>query len=102
MVTITKEIKEDILHVCKWYRGMDLRRCIKVGSFLNKVHIEDEEPRHKEVSHDGLCFFVSEVAVLSKAEVIGFYFDKLGYAQEVRYHSIYGDIIMRILKEKKI
>jgi hypothetical protein len=48
----------------------------------------------KQFVHDGLVFYFTDSVVESDKDVIGFYFDRLGYPQEIRRKSMYGGYII--------
>jgi len=43
--------------------------------------------------HDGMMFFWTSESIKSKSEVIGFYFDFLGFPNKVHRCSLYGQYI---------
>jgi len=54
------------------------------------------------IQHDGYSFYVSPMALKSGNELIGFYFDNLGYPQRILSQSVYGSVIKMSLKEEGI
>lgn len=48
----------------------------------------------KQFLHDGYVFYFTDEAVNSDKEIIGFYFDGLGFPQSIHRDSVYGSYIV--------
>ncbi len=48
----------------------------------------------KQFLHDGYVFHFTDEAVNSDKEIIGFYFDRLGFPKSIHRDSIFGDYIV--------
>jgi hypothetical protein len=49
----------------------------------------------KHFVHDSHIFYYTEEAIAANKEIIGFYFDDLGFPQIIHKKSIYGHHIIR-------
>ena len=49
----------------------------------------------KQRIHDGRTFFWTSEVIKSGEEIVGFYFDDLGFPQTIKRKSIYGDYIIK-------
>lgn len=56
----------------------------------------------KQFLHDYMLFYYTDEAIDSDKEIIGFYFDRLGFPQSIHRKSFYGGHILKLCGGKTV